>query len=96
MFVLVLGSSLDHASTEEYNLTNQRQVHPVQVPGTPSSLWRFIMTIEKKYVAVAIRKGNLKNSQNGFSNSSTLVSAGDIIGKSGSKKNSHFAISSLF
>ena len=48
------------------------------------------------YVAVAIRKGNLKNSQNGFSNSSTLVSAGDIIGKSGSKKNSHFAISSPF
>ena len=43
------GSSLDHASTKEYNLTNQRQVHPVQVPGTPSCLWHFIMAIEKTY-----------------------------------------------
>ena len=59
----------------------ERQEHQVQVQ-LRHDLSTYFGTILESFVAVAIRKGNLKNSQNGFSDSSTLVSAGDIIGKS--------------
>ena len=41
------GSSLNHLSTKEYNLTNQRRIHPVKVPGNSNRLWLFISAVEK-------------------------------------------------